>query len=75
MAAGLILTQIPPMRRAGTVMFISVAIYGVATVVFAFAAGLARDTQKWRAGATEASRPAMKTAPVPVGTEAAFRSN
>lgn len=36
LAAGLILTQIPPMRRAGTVMFISVAIYGVATVVFAF---------------------------------------
>lgn len=34
--AGLILTQLPPMRRAGLVMFISVAIYGLATIVFAF---------------------------------------
>lgn len=36
LAAGLILTQIPPMRRAGLVLFISVAVYGLATVVFAF---------------------------------------
>jgi hypothetical protein len=34
--AGLILTQIPPMRRAGVVLYISVAIYGLATVVFAY---------------------------------------
>lgn len=33
--AGLTLTQIPPMRRSGVVLFISVAIYGLATVVFA----------------------------------------
>lgn len=36
LTAGLILTQIPPMRRAGLVLFISVAVYGLATVVFAF---------------------------------------
>jgi MFS family permease len=34
--AGLTLTQIPPMRRAGVVLFVSVAIYGLATVVFAY---------------------------------------
>lgn len=34
--AGLTLTQIPPMRRSGLVLFVSVAIYGLATVVFAF---------------------------------------
>jgi MFS family permease len=34
--AGLTLTQIPPLRRAGVVLFIAVAIYGAATAVFAF---------------------------------------
>jgi MFS family permease len=36
LTAGLVLTQIPPMRRAGVVLFVSVAIYGVATMVFAY---------------------------------------
>jgi predicted MFS family arabinose efflux permease len=36
LTAGLVLTQIPPMRRAGVVLFVSVAIYGLATMVFAY---------------------------------------
>jgi MFS family permease len=38
LTAGLVLTQIPPMRRAGVVLFVAVAIYGLATVVFAYSA-------------------------------------
>lgn len=34
--AGLVLTQIPPMRRAGRVLFVAVAVYGLATAAFAF---------------------------------------
>ena len=34
--AGLILTQIPPMRRSGLILYISVAAYGLATVAFAY---------------------------------------
>ena len=34
--AGLILTQIPPMRRSGIVLYVSVAAYGLSTMVFAF---------------------------------------
>lgn len=34
--AGLILTQIPPMRRSGLILYISVAAYGLFTVAFAY---------------------------------------